>query len=97
MIEGLIFHLDLFVLDQKQMHRKTLEIISKYMKAEGAALGGNSSVRILLQCEHQNHFFFLFLIYVTSAYSILVHSCDLALIYHLVNICIVIPKVFYHT
>lgn len=58
MIEGLIFHLDLFVLDQKQMHRKTLEIISKYMKAEGAALGGNSSVRILLRCEHQNHFFF---------------------------------------
>lgn len=58
MIEGLVFHLNLFVLDQKQMHVKILEIISKFMKAEGAALGGNSSVRILLQCEHQNHFFF---------------------------------------
>lgn len=57
MIEGLVFHLNLFVLDQKQMHVKILEIISKFMKAEGAALGGNSSVRILLRCEHQNHFF----------------------------------------
>lgn len=87
-LEQLIFHLNVYSW-LKQMHRRITAFILD-VSTEGTVYGDNSSDSVTTQTLNPLFKF------VTSTYIVHVHSCDLALIYLLVNICIVISKVFSH-